>query len=66
MPDSLPPVTFGNGFQASLFVRMLFSCLTDADALATEAFSDPDMAAERGHARIRTRWRRRSTAIWRR
>ncbi|WP_244434008.1 DEAD/DEAH box helicase, partial [Azospirillum sp. B506] len=50
LPDSLPPVTFGNGFQASLFVRMLFSCLTDADALATEAFSDPDTAAERGHA----------------
>lgn len=50
LPNRLPPVTFGDGFQASLFVRMLFSCLTDADALATEGFADPDTAAERGHA----------------
>ncbi|MDQ2105608.1 CRISPR-associated endonuclease Cas3'' [Azospirillum isscasi] len=50
LPDRLPPVTLRDGFQASLFVRMLFSCLTDADALATEGFSDPETAAERGHA----------------
>ncbi len=29
------------GFQISFFVRMLFSCLVDADSLNTEAFADP-------------------------
>jgi len=32
------------GFQISFFIRMLFSALTDADFLDTEAFLDPDKA----------------------
>jgi CRISPR-associated endonuclease/helicase Cas3 len=34
-------------FAFSLFVRMLFSCLTDADFLDTEAFMNPEQAAQR-------------------
>ncbi|PDO10535.1 MAG: hypothetical protein BLM47_06580 [Candidatus Reconcilbacillus cellulovorans] len=45
------------GLQFSMFVRMLFSCLVDADSLDTEAFCDPERAAVRasrpsGHAAI--------------
>ncbi|MBF0602380.1 MAG: CRISPR-associated endonuclease Cas3'' [Nitrospirae bacterium] len=36
-----------DGFAAALFIRMLFSCLTDADFLATERFMSPDKAAQR-------------------
>lgn len=35
------------GFQLMLFVRMVFSCLVDADSLCTEAFTSPDKAAWR-------------------
>lgn len=35
------------GFQIAFFTRMLFSALIDADRLATEAFCDPLIAAER-------------------
>jgi CRISPR-associated endonuclease/helicase Cas3 len=34
-------------FVLSFFVRMLFSCLTDADFLDTEAFMNPEQAAQR-------------------
>lgn len=34
-------------FQLSLFTRMLFSCLVDADFLATEKFMSPDRAKQR-------------------
>jgi len=34
-------------FSVSMFVRMLFSCLVDADFLDTEQFLDPDQAMER-------------------
>ena len=34
-------------FQVSLFCRMLFSCLVDADYLATETFMSPDRACQR-------------------
>jgi CRISPR-associated endonuclease/helicase Cas3 len=34
-------------FSISLFIRMLFSCLTDADWLNTEAFCDPERAKKR-------------------
>jgi CRISPR-associated endonuclease/helicase Cas3 len=45
-PIQLRPKT--RGFQAAFFVRMLFSCLTDADFLDTEAFLDPDRSRWRG------------------
>ena len=35
------------GFSLSFFTRMLFSCLVDADFLDTEAFCNPQIAAER-------------------
>ncbi|PWC35236.1 hypothetical protein TSO221_30230, partial [Azospirillum sp. TSO22-1] len=50
LPATLPAVELPDGFAAALFVRMLFSCLTDADALSTEGFSDPETAALRGQA----------------
>lgn len=49
----LPPVSISHrcqkrfAFQAALFTRMLFSCLVDADRLATEEFCDTDKAAQR-------------------
>lgn len=36
-----------DGYSAAFLVRMLFSCLVDADFLATEAFMDPGRAAAR-------------------
>lgn len=45
-PIRLRPKT--PGFQAAFFVRMLFSCLTDADFLDTEAFLEPDRSRWRG------------------
>lgn len=39
-PDIIP-------FQLAFFTRMLFSCLVDADYLATEEFASPDQANER-------------------
>ncbi|MDT3426159.1 CRISPR-associated helicase Cas3/CRISPR-associated endonuclease Cas3-HD [Paenibacillus forsythiae] len=36
------------GLQFSLFIRMLFSCLVDADSLNTEEFCDPARHALRG------------------
>lgn len=49
----LPPLTLAHGdarraaFQLALFTRMLFSCLVDADFLATEAFMAPERAGIR-------------------
>ncbi len=47
------------GFQFMLFIRMVFSCLVDADSLCTEAFTSPDRAAwRRGYlplAELKTR-----------
>lgn len=46
----LPPVELTSprvGFQLAFFTRMLFSCLTDADFLDTEAFLSPEIAAQR-------------------
>lgn len=36
-----------NSFQLAFFTRMLFSCLVDADFLATEAFMSPEKAKDR-------------------
>lgn len=39
-------------FQLGFFTRMLFSCLVDADRTCTEAFCNPELAAERaGHSK---------------
>lgn len=35
------------GFQLAFFIRMLFSCLVDADFLATEQFMAPDVSTDR-------------------
>ncbi|WP_114859323.1 CRISPR-associated endonuclease Cas3'' [Azospirillum brasilense] len=48
LPAELPLPTFADWFAVALFARMIFSCLTDADALATEGYSDPEQAALRG------------------
>jgi CRISPR-associated endonuclease/helicase Cas3 len=54
IPDlGLPPLSLGHrdgrrfAFQAAFFTRMLFSCLIDADRLATEQFCNSEQAAER-------------------
>ncbi|MFH1500127.1 MAG: CRISPR-associated endonuclease Cas3'', partial [Verrucomicrobiota bacterium] len=48
---STPPPAFALRSSASVafFMRMLFSCLTDADFLATEAFMSPERATQRPH-----------------
>ena len=46
-----PPLTLDRstaGFSLSFFVRMLYSCLTDADYLDTEGFCSPARANQRG------------------
>ncbi|SMH57373.1 CRISPR-associated endonuclease Cas3'' [Azospirillum agricola] len=48
LPAELPLPPFADPFAVALFARMIFSCLTDADALATEGYSDPETAALRG------------------
>jgi len=42
--EPLPPKILLNGGDASFFIRMLFSCIVDADFLDTEAFMDRDRA----------------------
>lgn len=41
------PLSGMNGFSISFFIRMLFSCLVDADSLNTEAFMNPKLASMR-------------------
>lgn len=48
-PLDVPRAARG-AFGAALFVRMVFSCLSDADFLATEAFYRPDTPRWRGRA----------------
>ncbi len=46
MPQELPPC--GTDTSWALWIRMLFSCLVDADFLDTEAFMDSDKIKQRG------------------
>lgn len=45
---SLPPWRFKKGLDLALWVRMLYSCLVDADFLDTESYMDKDKALNRG------------------
>lgn len=42
------PLPQNVGFSISFFIRMLFSCLVDADSLDTEGFMNPHLSAIRG------------------
>lgn len=46
LPKS-PPWKFERGLDVSLWIRMLFSCLIDADRLDTECYMDPDKNVKR-------------------
>jgi CRISPR-associated helicase Cas3/CRISPR-associated endonuclease Cas3-HD len=46
-PVAIKPQTCHPGFSAGFFVRMLFSCLVDADHLDAERFLDPDSSRQR-------------------
>jgi CRISPR-associated endonuclease/helicase Cas3 len=53
MNHLLPKQRPAKGTDPALWIRMLFSCLVDADFLDTEAFMDPDKTKWRGeYARI--------------
>lgn len=45
-PSQLP-WRFSQGLDVSLWIRMLFSCLVDADYLDTEAYMDPEKSKQR-------------------
>lgn len=44
----LTPINKRMGFAISFYIRMLFSCLVDADFLDTEGFMSPDKSSLRG------------------
>jgi len=49
-PPRLQPLSKdARGFSVSFFIRMLFSCLVDADALDAEQFTQREIAELRGH-----------------
>jgi len=58
-PPAKPSLEWDNAqaanaaFQVSVFCRMLFSCLVDADYLATEAFMRPDQSVNRVAAHLK-------------
>lgn len=48
LEPGMPPWKFANGLDMPLWIRMLFSCLVDADFLDTESYMDHDKASLRG------------------
>ncbi|MBN2685871.1 MAG: CRISPR-associated endonuclease Cas3'' [Pontiellaceae bacterium] len=48
-PQPSPPLLLLNGADASFFIRMLFSCVVDADFLDTECFMDKGRGQLRGN-----------------
>ena len=48
IPYQLPQLSHSKPFDLHHLVRMLFSCLVDADSLDTEAFMNPEQAQLRG------------------
>uniref|UniRef100_I2Q4C7 CRISPR-associated endonuclease Cas3-HD n=1 Tax=Desulfovibrio sp. U5L TaxID=596152 RepID=I2Q4C7_9BACT len=60
-PGAFPftPALGRTGFQCAFFIRMLYSCLVDADFLDTEAFLDQEKHAHRGgYPTLATMWER--------
>jgi CRISPR-associated endonuclease/helicase Cas3 len=47
-PPGNPPWSFSRGMDISLWIRMLFSCLVDADFLDTERYMDSGKQKDRG------------------
>jgi len=47
-PKKVPWVFDDTGLDMSLWIRMLFSCLIDADRLNTEKYMNPEQSKERG------------------
>jgi len=47
-PNKLPWKFENGSLDASLYIRMLFSCLVDADFLSTERYMNPENADKRG------------------
>lgn len=45
---TIPPWIFDKGLDVSLWIRMLYSSLVDADFLDTESYMNKDQAADRG------------------
>ncbi len=46
--SALRTILSASPFSRAFFIRMLYSCLVDADSLDTERFADPERAAVRG------------------
>lgn len=49
LPALKPPWRFASGLDFSLWIRMLYSCLVDADFLDTEAYMDRGKNEQRGN-----------------